>query len=118
MTVLTAHESMPFDSRQQATLERAAELALSYLGSLDTGEGNAACGFRSPAGAPRRMMWTAPWRWLNGRLPNSPQRHRGLGGPPRTFRLTTLWLPLFQRVFLVGLNWGSMRVGAHPKSPL
>ena len=26
---------MPFDSRQQATLERAAELALSYLGSLD-----------------------------------------------------------------------------------
>ena len=35
MTALTAHESMPFDSRQQATLERAAELALSYLGSLD-----------------------------------------------------------------------------------
>ncbi len=26
---------MPFDSRQHATLERAAELALSYLGSLD-----------------------------------------------------------------------------------
>ena len=26
---------MPFDPRQQATLERAAELALSYLGSLD-----------------------------------------------------------------------------------
>jgi glutamate/tyrosine decarboxylase-like PLP-dependent enzyme len=35
MTALTVHESMPFDSRQQATLERAAELALSYLGSLD-----------------------------------------------------------------------------------
>ncbi|MEA2725250.1 MAG: hypothetical protein QOH59_3021, partial [Gemmatimonadales bacterium] len=27
---------MPFDSRQQATLERAAELAVSYLDSLDT----------------------------------------------------------------------------------
>ncbi|MDQ3208537.1 MAG: aspartate aminotransferase family protein, partial [Gemmatimonadota bacterium] len=26
---------MPLDSRQQATLQRAAELALSYLGSLD-----------------------------------------------------------------------------------
>jgi len=84
MTVLTAHESMPFDSRQQATLERAAELALSYLGSLDTGEGNAACGFRSPAGAARRMMWTAPWRRLNGRLPNSPQRHRGHRGISNT----------------------------------
>src|SRR5215210_6102547 len=31
---LTA-DSMPFDSRQHATLERAAELALSFLGSLD-----------------------------------------------------------------------------------
>jgi glutamate/tyrosine decarboxylase-like PLP-dependent enzyme len=35
MTALTAHESMPVDSRQQAALERAAELALAYLGSLD-----------------------------------------------------------------------------------
>jgi glutamate/tyrosine decarboxylase-like PLP-dependent enzyme len=36
MTALTAHASMPVDSRQQAALERAAELALAYLGSLDT----------------------------------------------------------------------------------
>ena len=32
---LTTDDSMPIDSRQQATLERAAELALSYLESLD-----------------------------------------------------------------------------------